>query len=64
MSEVPLTTSRTSCGFKNRCKLSDVSGDPATSTAGPKWPKKGGFGPLARPAKRHYTFAVAALIPT
>jgi hypothetical protein len=64
MSEVPLAISRTSWGFKNRCKLSDVSADPATSRAGPKWSKKGGFGPLARPAKRHYTFARRRLDPT
>jgi hypothetical protein len=64
MSEVPLATSPTACGFKNRCKQSDVSGDPATSPTGPKGSKKAGFGPLAHPAKRHYTFGRRRLDPT
>jgi hypothetical protein len=34
-----------------------VSSDPAASRIGCKRPQKGGFGRLARPAKRHYTFA-------
>jgi hypothetical protein len=44
-------------GFKNRCRMvADFNGRRA-SRAGWKGWKKEDFGRLARPAKRHYTFA-------
>jgi hypothetical protein len=52
----------TPCGFRKRCELADAFGGHPASDTIPNGPQKGLFGRLARPAKRHYTFARPALI--
>ena len=57
-----MTACLTPCGFKNRCEMADAFRLRLASQAVPNGPQKGVFGRLARPAKRHYTFARPALI--
>jgi hypothetical protein len=56
MSEVPLTKAY-AMRLKKALQSIGVSGDPPARHAGCKRLQKGVFGRLARPAKRHYTFA-------
>jgi uncharacterized membrane protein len=56
MSEVPLTKPY-AMRLKKALQNIGVSGDPPARRAGCKRLQKAGFGRLAHPAKRHYTFA-------
>jgi hypothetical protein len=56
MSEVPLTKPY-AMRLKKALQNIDLSGDPAADRFSCNPPQKGVSGPLARPAKRHYTFA-------
>jgi hypothetical protein len=56
MSEVPLTKPY-AMRLKKALQNIGVSVGPAAGRAGGKRLQKGGFGRLAHPAKRHYTFA-------